>query len=192
MKECILSEYIKHRAKLELSGHLRICTTSNHFPDFSLAFLLLIESETSEQRFEKVLSAVIDEIITWAEKKIPKEVGKISFVFFPLPACFICKIYRVASFEVLKMSSTAKTTLLSSPLLTKDKFKIKTFPYLLILCYLNKTQLNFCHLQPEWKQRLLHEKSLFLLRMIGKLSGRGKRSPFEIVLPAKLEIKSSD
>ena len=105
---------------------------------------------------------------------------------------FICKIYRVASFEVLKMSSTAKTTLLSSPLLTKDKFKIKTFPYLLILCYLNKTQLNFCHLQPEWKQRLLHEKSLFLLRMIGKLSGQGKRSPFEIVLPAKLEIKSSD
>lgn len=151
LKERILSEYIKHRAKLELSGHLRICTTSNHFPDFSLAFLLLIESETSEQRFEKVLSAVIDEIITWAEKKIPKEVGKISFVFFPLPACFVTKqnafkaslFVKYTAWQVLRFSKCPqpqKQRYYPPPLLTKDKFKIKTFPYLLILCYLNKTQ----------------------------------------------------
>ena len=67
----------KHGTELKLSRNLPICTMSHHYPDFSLAFFLLIESEISEQvskqRLVNIPSAVIDIIIMREETKIFKE-----------------------------------------------------------------------------------------------------------------------
>ena len=56
---------------------------------------------------------------------------------------FICKIYRVASFEVLKMSSTAKTTLLSSPPPDKGQIQNKNVPLLVDIMLLEQNTIKF-------------------------------------------------
>ena len=56
---------------------------------------------------------------------------------------FICKIYRVASFEVLKMSSTAKTTLLSSPPPEKGQIQNKNVPLLVDIMLLEQNIIKF-------------------------------------------------